>query len=438
MRRKKFFYSIISAVLIGTFLSSNLNALTVIDVLPVDPILEPLPLPFPFPLPRPNKLDVNKVFMIRDLSVVEDPVRTNDGVWSFASLIKNMAGLNHPTDFVMQWLQHWEKDQSVNGHLIPARPSIRDLVIDPWIKASGGLPLDFSKAPFRLLAIVNRIDLSNVATYGNSSVSAGEGRFVFGVLDPNGNATPFTVIMEFELLAQNNFEILQWILQWEALNTLKFGPLYNKRLEKLTSRFTAAGVAPAKPNGSALNQLRTNEIALAGPWELREFVISPMSGLLTQTTVKQTPPDSLNQAKEIAEFINVNEADILAGRHIVPEKLLGGSSFAPQLWDAPGIRNSEARHLFALQTCNGCHSDETGTFFLHVAPRGKGEASLLSGFLTGTIVSDPVTGTPRVFNDLERRKTLFLTLKNLLGNGTSSVPQLLDGTINIFNGTRIH
>lgn len=437
MPRIKFLYSIIPLLLIGVCATSKLHALPVSEVPVVDPIIPgPLLPPLPFPRPNPNQLDANKVFMIHDLSVVEDPVRTNGGVWSFGHLIKNMVGSNDPSLFVMEWLQHWEKDQSVNGHLIPARPSIRELVIDPWIKASGGLPLDFSKAPFRLLAIVNRMDLANVATYGNSSVSAGEGRFVFGVLDPTGNPMPFTVIMEFELLAQTNVEILQWILQWEALNTLKFGPRYNQVLEKLTRRFTAANVAPAKPNGSALNQLRTNEIALAGPWELREFVISPLSGLLTQTTVKQTPPDSLNQSLEIADFINVKEADILAGRHIVPEKLLGGSSFAPQLWNAPNIRNPEARHLFALQTCNGCHTDETGTVFLHVAPRAQGEAAFLSGFLTGTSVPDPITGTPRTFNDLERRKIFFLTLKKSLEGG--GIPQLLDGTIDIFNGTRIH
>lgn len=94
--------------------------------------------------------------------------------------------------------------------------------------------------------------------------------------------------------------------------------------------------------------------------------------------------------------------------------------------------------MFALQTCNGCHTDETGTFFLHVAPRAKGEASFLSAFLTGTVVFDPVTGTPRAFNDLERRQKLFITLKKLLGDGTPNIPLLLDGTIDIFNGTRVH
>jgi hypothetical protein len=74
-------------------------------------------------------------------------------------------------------------------------------------------------------------------------------------------------------------------------------------------------------------------------------------------------------------------------------------------WFAPGVDN-EARHHFALNTCNGCHaSAETGTFFTHIVPRFSFDEASLSGFLTGTTVSDPVTGQSRTFNDLGRRKT---------------------------------
>lgn len=395
-----------------------------------------------------SQLDVNKVFMIHDLSVVEDRVRTvyspsltpgSKGVWSFGRLIEKMAGANDPSDFVLRWLQHWEADQQVNGQLVPARPAIRDLVIDPWIIASGGLPLDFAKAPFRLLAIVNRMDLARLATDTNPSASAGEGRFVFGVLDAAGNPTQFTVIMEFELLAQDNADILQWVQRWESLNNKNFGATYNAALEKLTREFIAPGIAPDRPNGSALKQLRTNEIALAGPWELREFTLSPMTGFLEQTTVKQTPGDNLNGSNALARFINRNTKAILAGRHVVPNQLLGGSSFAPQVWNAVGIRNPDARHLFALQTCNGCHTDETGTFFLHVSPRSKGEAAFLSGFLTGTSVSDPITGEVRNFNELELRRKLLTQLKRtLVPNDGVSASSLPDTSANWQNRTRVH
>jgi hypothetical protein len=43
----------------------------------------------------------------------------------------------------------------------------------------------------------------------------------------------------------------------------------------------------------------------------------------------------------------------------------------------------EARHLFSLNTCNGCHGAETATEFFHVGPRRAGQVAPLSKFLTG-------------------------------------------------------
>ena len=114
--------------------------------------------------PPGRKVNVESQLMITDLRVVEDPIRTNprsgpNATWTFKYLIENMAGKQDPSDFAMLWLQQWETDRLVNGHIAPARPGIRALVIDPWLKASGGRRLDLAKAPFKLLAIVNRMDL---------------------------------------------------------------------------------------------------------------------------------------------------------------------------------------------------------------------------------------------------------------------------------------
>jgi len=72
-------------------------------------------------------------------------------------------------------------------------------------------------------------------------------------------------------------------------------------------------------------------------------------------------------------------------------------------WNAPGINNLEARFNLAVNTCNGCHSVETGTTFLQISPRFPGNEASLSGFLTGTTVFDPFAGVQRSFNDLGRR-----------------------------------
>src|SRR4029453_7918521 len=111
------------------------------------------------------------------------------------------------------------------------------------------------------------------------------------------------------------------------------------------------GSNPLKPNGSALNQLRTNEIALASPWELREFTLQPASSNdtvapLREATVKQTPANVFNGAPIVADFINEHEAEILLQQHVVPEiyegqHFLAGSSLNQiDFWNAPGINNN--------------------------------------------------------------------------------------------------
>ncbi len=402
--------------------------------------------------PPPRKLKPAAQLMITDLRVVEDPVRTNPlagpkATWTFKYLIENMAGKQNPSDFAMQWLQQWETDRLVNGHIAPARPAIRSLVIDPWLKASGGKRLDLAKAPFKLLAIVNRMDL-RVHDAGKIA-NAGEGRFVFGVLGADGKPLPplagdaaggFTVIFEYGLVATKMEQLRDWAMAWAQLGDQPLGsPPYNQALERLTRRFTDRGAAPLKPNGSSLNQLRTNELALGSPWELREFAIDSASGLLKQRPVAVTPDVlTLNGTPALAQLVNEYETALINETFVTPKEHLAASSlagpfqltdfpnsevrtfttlefFAPFFdvpWSAAGIRNNEARHSFALNTCGGCHRSETGTTFLqigfptnHKLPASLGNPAALAGFLTGIDTPDPVVpATIRSFGDLERRQ----------------------------------
>src|SRR5690606_18105062 len=93
---------------------------------------------------------------------------------------------------------------------------------------------------------------------------------------------------------------------------------YNTKLAQITERFAGRNAEPGRVNGSALSQLRTNEIALSAPWELREFTLSPESGLLQPDTVKLTPNSSFMDQSIVATFINQNQAAIIAERHDVP------------------------------------------------------------------------------------------------------------------------
>jgi hypothetical protein len=356
--------------------------------------------------------------MIKKGSVVDDPIRTNAagapgdpraGVWTFKHLVENMA----PTPaeapaMVEQMLTTFTTEQTVNGFTLAPRPGMQSLILDQWPRTPDGA-LDLAQAPLRLQAIVNRFDLRNL-----DAGDAGEARFVFAFNFPGSIFFPLqaTMILEYKLPAATESDVLDWAQSFHELGALPFSEEYNAALQTLTERFAGRGARPDRPNGSALNALRTNEIDFGEDfvWELRQFQLSPDTGRLTPSTLDLTPDRSFNNGSALASFINANAAAIIAETHTVPKQLNGqpfqaGAVFNNlDTWFAPGVADNEARHHFALNTCNGCHSSsETGTAFLQISPRFfDGEAGL-SGFLTGITVNDPATGQLRTFNDLGRR-----------------------------------
>ena len=328
------------------------------------------------------------------------------GAWTFGRLMEEMApDLDSAPDMVEQLFGTWLTRGTLNTFTVPARPSIQNQVLDSWPRSSNG-KLDLARSPLRLLAIVNRVDLRDVA-----AGHAGEGRFVFGVLGAGGFPMEFTMILEYHLPASTNADALDWANAWHALGAQPFpSEAYNAALQAVTTRFTRRNAAPSLVNGSALSRLRSNEIALSSPWELREFALSPTTHFLEESTLALTPDLSFNGGSTLAAFINANASAIIAETHTVPASFegapfLGGAVFNNlDAWRAPGIIDNEARHHFSLNTCNGCHStQETGTAFLQINPRALRSEAQLSGFLTGISVADPVTFVPRKFNDLARR-----------------------------------
>jgi hypothetical protein len=371
-----------------------------------------------------TSIDPARALFINDVSVVDDtlytawhPQKTNtdpEGGWSFGRLIDNMVPppLRNPlgrSQFVLHWLKSWEQEQTVNGLLIPPRPLVRSVIIEPWRAASGctgsdsSCVLDFSKAPFRLLAIVNRPDLRQVPASGSPG-NAGQGRFIFGVLGPAGQRMPFTVIFEYQLPISGKSDIISWAERWHALAKLPFGAQYNQKLHNVTREFTKRDAAPGRVNGSALLQIRTNEVPLSpvvAPtlWEMREFVLGS-HGLLRPATVKQEVDASLNGTATLGAWVSQNAQAILAGQHVVPatfqgQPFLAASAPVPETlsWQVPGAAEP-VRHAFALATCSGCHKSETGTNFLHVRSREVGSPAPISAFLaqelsaTGPRVAD--------------------------------------------------
>jgi hypothetical protein len=333
------------------------------------------------------------------------------GIWTFGHLMEALA----PTPaqapaLVEQLFDHWLTAQTVNGFTVAARPAIQSLLLDIWPRTPDG-GLDLSQSPLTLQAIVNRIDLRNL-----SAGSAGEGRFVFAVNDAFGNPQQFTVILEYNLPAETQADVLGWANAWHALGSLPFpSETFNAALEAITTRFAGAGASPSGVNGSALLTLRTNEIALSGglQWELREFKLSASTGFFDEAPDDETPDLSFNGTSTFADFVNQNAAAIIAevpgATGVLPltfegTNFMAGSVFNNLIeWSAPGIADDDARFHASMNTCNGCHGPETSTTFLMVNPRLPGTEATLSPFLTGTLAFDETNGQERSLNDLLRR-----------------------------------
>jgi hypothetical protein len=379
------------------------------------------------------RVSTGRELMITNTEVVDDPVRTSfdptssdprNGVWTFKHLIEAMAPSSDAAPAMVEaMLTGFTRPMNINGFTVDARPGMHSLVIDRWPRTPDGA-LDLGKAPLRLQAIVNRFDLRD-PSHGD----AGEGRFVFAFNNPDFPDFPLsaTMIFEYKLPATTDADVLEWGQSFHALGALPFGESYNAALQQITERFVRRGARPGQINGSAIDEVRTNEIAFATDsnfnWQMRAFELSPTSGLLVPAPLPLTPDRSFNRTATLASYITANQAAILAEQHTVPARFAGAPFQAGAVlndlssWFAPGV-DSEARHHFALNTCNGCHSNqETGTEFLQIEPRLHGDEARLSRFLTGITVFDPGTGRSRRFNDLGRRN---LDLKAIVCAGETA------------------
>lgn len=432
-------------------------------------------------------IDPESSFLVRDVAVVEDVTRTQDPClstssadankrWTFGYLMSQMASGVSPSSFARSWLAAWENSTTVNGDpLVEVTPDpgsgasnskpLARLIREAWERASGGTTLAMNKAPFRLLAIVNRFDLrKSPRNFGEGA--SGELRFVFSVLDLDrrddndgacsqypaiqnlgaGEQGEQLVILEYAVDKATAQAKKDWALGWTALTTdfsEEADPLnrergterYKQQLEGLTEQVVVKGNGGSRPNGSALIRIRTNETANDIGWDLREFQINASTHLVVPVTVKQTPRGSLNGSNDLALWMQRNSSAILAGTYVVPNtfpsrqgysntNFLGSHSLLQhsQTFWTGGSRysvGSDVRHAFSKNTCAGCHSRETGSLFFHVHGRRRGDSSQISQFLEGDgqggeyCVPDPVVpSTQRCFNELNRRVNDTLSFLN--------------------------
>lgn len=425
----------------------------------------------------PWPIDFDRTLLIRDTAVVNDPCRTrpNGGdvdtagnpnaavcgpgetpsIWSFGHLMREMAGNVPVHQFTTAFFQQWTTTQIVNGFTVTPRANIKSRLLDPWWAASGCAPfpascptLDLNRSPFRLLALVNRIDLSRAAGgppdpyTGLPGPSSGEMRFVFGALRTGPPAPPATpakldAVFILEYTVPSTRQLSSWAWGWYSLShpATTFGTsTYNNQLEAITRQVTEAGSNPGGPNlGSAIGQIRTNEVDFAvtpplqPPWEFREHKLDCTAAPSTDecpmaiVPVARTPANSVNMTTTMDTYFldPANQAAMMAEEHVLPPAILhGGVSRSPQLafagpaiWDVSdpaavfdasiggsGTVNPLTRRLFGLATCNGCHYFETFTDRYHVAPRDFGARAGTSAFLGVSAAADPSSLGSRPLN----------------------------------------
>jgi len=375
--------------------------------------------------------------MITGLSVVEDArAKSPDGAWTFGHLIRKMAKSDSDgAALIKAWLSTWNTPvpENINSFKPDPRSGTNNPIVQLWMKADGAKNFaswkpNLDHAPFHLLAIVYRPDLARVGS-GQTVLDAGEGRFVFEPADQSGNAIfGFTAIFEYGLVASRPADIKRWAEQWHSLGSIQPGENYNKALQAITEKFSGRNSDPKKPNGNSLDQIRTNEVMLGSPWQLREFHLSKATGFLNNAPVFQTP-STLADRNAVDDYVNSDAANIKKGVNIVPsvfhnKPLIGGTSDVVGnnsgfFWTKGKIADNDVRHLFSKNTCNGCHNGETGASdFRHIKSRAKAETATVSGFLSGIEIKDPVSGAPRKFNDLlDRAQALIQALALPSGAG---------------------
>jgi hypothetical protein len=451
--------------------------------------------------PNPNVVP-GKALFITDPHVVNNYYRTTDPChrptkphptdpdppaddvkkWTFGYLMTQMANQSStgvsPSTFALEWLDEWAKDHS---ELHKNQVNFQDLkeidsaslghtvartIKAQWLKASGSNgTLSMKKAPFRLLAIVNRFDKRDNTAFGGGT--AGELRFVFGVLDLqkrettngacaymagiggtgsslSGKHDPETnVILEYAVDKPTEAAVTTYAESWATLNSKGITTSgYLNALQTITEGVVTKGkgTATMRANGSALNVLRTNESNDGQAWDLREFAIDQPSHLFKSTTVSQTPVVGLRNSADLDFWANFYAEEIISDVHFVPLMFSTTENqhvYASTIFRATHSATdngpltlssdlpSDIRHHLSLDTCSGCHLDEQVVDRLppmHVIGQPWGTPAKLSHFLEGDraggpyLAPDPVTGEPRPFFDLDRRRqdlADYLTRKGL-------------------------
>jgi len=363
----------------------------------------------------------------------------------------------------------------------------RDLILDRW----GDTDPD---GPFRLLAVINRLDLAgaNDNPGGGSTLPEekrkffGEGRLVFGLTakDEAGNPYPMTLIMEYHLpklkkiikdgvltieaedveFNQDNISDKDWAEQrqswatiWLELSRYAFdSKAYRSLLVQIVSTFARAGnsialrvgyvVAPTKvptkncPSDSGNSESTIREFEYRENYTQAGFLLAPrdlardvhpcvaqqpfFADLVEQRW--QASTHDMNFEYKWPSAIDDRDQDAIFAACKLPFGAEMGAQgprvhvarfledkWWPALYGTSEVDYTikdmeEKRHDFAMTSCSGCHSRETGTKGFMIFPRAEDADATVSDFLheDTTDVTLP-NGAQYSYSEIARRKELL-------------------------------
>lgn len=402
--------------------------------------------------------------------------------------------LDHPTDprkvhDDLDWATHpfegGSNDTQENnvaahpvGTVVPSTDSFGERVV-PFFH-----PDTDPVGPFRLLAVVNRLDLTgDFDMRGGGELAGaerrwfGEGRLVFGLsspLDPK-TAFPMTFIMEYRLpalttdkkgnivvdpsfdFAVGPSSMADWIQRrklwaqvWANLSTYDLGsPAYQSALSAVVTAFATGqnhlalrtGEKVRDASGKLTDELEYREFYLNGQWMLstRKLRREPFACAEKSSTLVSRIDSEWNASPDLAWNYMLGQRNMTDQEIAETTAACGGSLPYGQQDEDPGVQfrakfarfkttdvwnvptTEEKRHAFAAGTCSGCHGGETATNRgFHIAPSLPGKDATLSTFLSTKSVATP-NGVPYASNEPGRR----IALLKAFGSGTDVAGDVL-------------
>lgn len=357
----------------------------------------------------------------------------------------------------------------------------RERILAYWDPNGTGpeLPPDQQDGPFRLLAVINRLDVAGADDNPGGGATLpedkrkffGEGRLVFGLTTPDDKGAPYpmTLIMEYHLpflerkvvdgvvtyvgvRKDFNYDAISdedWIRQrkiwaglWAELSSYELdSDEYRSKLRALVANFARGENSIALRVGYVV--MPSTSTDPTREFEYREnytqggFLLAPrdlardvhpcvaeqpfFAELIEQRWQASTRdmrfdykwPSAIEDQDAIFEACGLPmgaEEDAQGPRVHV-------SRFLPSKW-WPALHGTdpvdynrndmeEKRHDFAMTTCSGCHSRETGTKGFMIFPRRAGEDSAVTEFLRGPVAVTLPNGARYQYDEPARRSALL-------------------------------